>query len=951
MLAAGDLDSHFGTGGVRVYLDATPAVGMALQPGGKILILRDGGTTIERFNADGSRDRSFGSNGQVSTQIHAIGIATTADGKIVLGGDDGYGGAAARHWVAARLNADGSPDAGFNGTDSFSGDAMDYRVVGRGRFDHAGAPDWFALEPDGQVLLAGLIDAVDPTPPSPDDSPYTGETEDLDVVRLNADGTLDRSFGQQGDANTTDSSWSPGVPLGPMLVRPNGEVVVTGLNKPGIEGASGHQSVFAADGRWLSSRYVSSGPYVNSVAAAVRSDGKVVMATEQFLGYRETSLDVEGVAVPFGFNDPIVGSFPGGSGSAGVFGSIGTAVAVGDKVVFATGGGTRLGVARVNPDGSPDVTFGFGGTTAVRVDPYHDGWLSKQSMNAMAVAADGSIVAAGSFRGHLLLMRFAGGAHAAGTGAPRATFVPTYTGDDQQSYTDPVRLSVQYFGDNPIDPSTLDDRDIVVTGPNGYSATGKAGEMYPTPNRTPVGLEYEIPNPGSSKAAVGTYTVRVVAGEVRDTAGRAVPGGVIGTFTFPTVVTENPPPAGQSFSANVVAPYGVRYDRHFMSFQVRYDATAGVELASLGDSNFQVERDDGSVVAARLFSVENSDDGRTCVATYRVGAPGGGLWGDADQTDGAYASLATGEYAIRLNESPRDRAGHTLDDYAANFLPEVAGNFAVGNGRQPAARLEGIDAPGADGRVTFRVRFTPGSGEMDLSSLQSQAVSVDGMSLVPFQDPKAARLEKTERQADGSVVATYSAPDLGTAGGRFAIRVAGPSTDYSTKEPLGARDSAGTGVAGGLIGTFDTTYARRRPAVTLRSTQAEASPRRYVTFRIAYSSFNGIDPATLGDGDVVVTGPAGFAAVGRFAGVDSTGVASYFVRVPAGSGGTYRASMSPRAVRDVFGRAVAGGELGEVLVTVATGRAVAVAHRIGMAQASARSWLASRDDLLEWRRT
>jgi len=451
MLAAGDLDSAFGTGGVRVYLDATPAEGMALQPGGKILILRDEGRTVERFNADGSRDSSFGSNGQVSTQFHAIGIATTADGRIVLGGDDGSPWAAARHWVAARLSADGSTDAGFNGTDSLGGGAMDYRVVGRGRFEHAGEPSWFALEPDGKVLLGGLIDAVDPKPPSPNDNPFSGLTQDLDVVRLNGDGTLDGSFGQQGDANTTDSSWSLGVPLGPMLVRPNGEIVVTGTDKPGIEETSGHESVFAADGRWLSSRFVVSGPYVVAVAAAVRSDGKVVTATEQFLGYRDTSLDVEGTAVPFAFNDSIVRSFPGGSGSAGALGSIGAAVAIGDKVIFATGGGTRLGVARVNADGSPDATFGFGGTTAVTVDPYRDGWVSKQSINALAVAADGSIVAAGSFRGHLLLMRFEGGSHAPATDAPQAAFLPTYTGDDRQSYTDPVRLSVLYFGDNPID--------------------------------------------------------------------------------------------------------------------------------------------------------------------------------------------------------------------------------------------------------------------------------------------------------------------------------------------------------------------------------------------------------------------------------------------------------------------------------------------------------------------
>jgi hypothetical protein len=129
---------------------------------------------------------------------------------------------------------------------------------------------------------------------------------------------------------------------------------------------------------------------------------------------------------------------------------------------------------------------------------------------------------------------------------------------------------------------------------------------------------------------------------------------------------------------------------------------------------------------------------------------------------------------------------------------------------------------------------------------------------------------------------------------------------------------------------------------------------------VAYSSFNGVDPATLGDGDVVVTGPGGFTALGRFAGVEASAeagraVASYFVRVPAGADGEYQVMMSSRAVRDVFGRSAVGGELGEVSLTVAAGQRAAVPvlapQAFGTAHASARRWLSPEDDVLGLPRT
>jgi uncharacterized delta-60 repeat protein len=90
----GTLDTSFGSGGKKL----TPvgfssgANSVALQGNGKIVV---GGNSdlrffLARFNGDGSRDRSFGNNGVVSTSINSIdgmtSVAIQSDGKIIGAG-------------------------------------------------------------------------------------------------------------------------------------------------------------------------------------------------------------------------------------------------------------------------------------------------------------------------------------------------------------------------------------------------------------------------------------------------------------------------------------------------------------------------------------------------------------------------------------------------------------------------------------------------------------------------------------------------------------------------------------------------------------------------------------------------------------------------------------------------------------------------------------------------
>ena len=104
LLNAGDLDTTFGTGGKVLLSDGTPTAyhqvqASAVQGDGKIVLAGSAGADylhlntffVERLNANGTPDGSFGTGGVVTASFGS-GIATgksvviQSDGKIVVGG-------------------------------------------------------------------------------------------------------------------------------------------------------------------------------------------------------------------------------------------------------------------------------------------------------------------------------------------------------------------------------------------------------------------------------------------------------------------------------------------------------------------------------------------------------------------------------------------------------------------------------------------------------------------------------------------------------------------------------------------------------------------------------------------------------------------------------------------------------------------------------------------------
>jgi uncharacterized delta-60 repeat protein len=215
----GTLDMSFGNssgafiGSFSQYASDTGSYGgpVIVLPSGKILA---GGTTLSsdsrqqvllaRFNANGTLDASFGTTGSGYTDVQArapvagsddsqgSSMAVAPDNSIYVAGgaDDGTG----RNRFAmsvTRFGAGGAVDSTFG-----SGGTVRVQAAQGADVNRTSSVSAVLVQPDGKVLLVGSAE---------DDLSHSV----LAVVRLNADGSLDSSFGSNGIVRDQFASMGP----------------------------------------------------------------------------------------------------------------------------------------------------------------------------------------------------------------------------------------------------------------------------------------------------------------------------------------------------------------------------------------------------------------------------------------------------------------------------------------------------------------------------------------------------------------------------------------------------------------------------------------------------------------------------------------------------------------------------------------------------------------------
>lgn len=381
----GTLDPTFGTAGKTTTsfgLNDAKAHAIAIQADGKIVVAGEtytNSTVVEdfalaRYNADGTPDMTFGTNGLVVTDMQqnsdvANAVLVQTDGKILVAGyahnGSNYDFAIARYLNNGALD----PTFGANGNVLKNFGSTDFGLA-------------MALTPSGKILVAGRA--------------YNGVNSDFALVQLNNDGTYDNSFGTAGAVK--NNLFNEQESANAIAIQPDGKIVAVG------DRYANNVSIFAAarfnpDGS-LDNTFGNEGKVSTVIgsesdvayAVVIQPDGKIVAA-----GQSNLSPGSRFALVRYLANGNLDNSFSGDgmlltsiSGAADY--AFSAAIQADGKILA---GGSVSGsnsisdfaVARYLPDGNLDAAFGVNGIGLVdftqRADVAH-AMLLKQDKIIMA---------------------------------------------------------------------------------------------------------------------------------------------------------------------------------------------------------------------------------------------------------------------------------------------------------------------------------------------------------------------------------------------------------------------------------------------------------------------------------------------------------------------------------------------------------------------------------------
>jgi uncharacterized delta-60 repeat protein len=367
---AGMLDASFGAGeddGTPAGVVATSlgngddmAEDLAVGADGSVVVVgnRNNGQSndivLVRYTNDGAFDAAFGvgeddgtPNGVVNISLgegndFGTAVAAQADGKLLVAGYHEEG--ASTNMVVLRVNADGTLDQSFGTAD----DGTENGIVNISLGDGNDIARDIAVQADGKIVIAG-------------DSVTSDGSANIIVARLNADGSVDDSFGQSEDGT------------------PNG-FVATSLGN-GDDRANA--LVLQADGKIV----------VAGNRIAEDGSSNIIVARYDASGVPDAGFGASGDdGTPEGFVNISLGEGDDMARDVALQAD-GKIALAGDSVT--ADGSSNFILARLNADGTPDESFG------VAEDGTPNGFVStslgegNDIASGLAVQADGRLVVAG----------------------------------------------------------------------------------------------------------------------------------------------------------------------------------------------------------------------------------------------------------------------------------------------------------------------------------------------------------------------------------------------------------------------------------------------------------------------------------------------------------------------------------------------------------------------------
>ena len=304
-------DTSFGNDGkvitsLQESNDYDAITSVFLQPDGKIIAcaeteISNNTAVLMRFNADGSPDSGFGTNGKLFTGNYIEhpneNFRLLPDGKMILYGSKLAADFSALDFELRKFNADGSPDTSFGNAGSVLTSIPGEAVLGMA----------IEVSPDGEIFAAGAV--------------YQNGMDlkrSYVLLKYSANGIQDTSFGTNGmvkDSVFTDPQISE-IPL-VVKIQPDGKIVVGGNGQNynvGPETETPYLLRFNPDG---------------SVDTTFGDNGKIVGALVGFNGINAVSFTPGGKIIASGY------SYVSGIG--------------------------KVRILKYNADGTPDTGFGNNG--------------------------------------------------------------------------------------------------------------------------------------------------------------------------------------------------------------------------------------------------------------------------------------------------------------------------------------------------------------------------------------------------------------------------------------------------------------------------------------------------------------------------------------------------------------------------------------------------------------
>jgi uncharacterized delta-60 repeat protein len=332
----GTLDKQFGNNGIALAdvdgRDGNASSAVEL-PDGKYMLVGNSlkknfskyNLILMRFNKNGSVDSAFGNNGSMAYSIgddysndYPASLMLQPDGKLVAAGYTTYLGQYV--FFAARFLPDGRRDPSFG-----------YRGIKLIPFETSNLFGNNAiLQPDGKIIIIGSLQT-------------TNYEFDFAIVRLNSDGSLDKTFGRDGKV-ITDFGGNNDFAYGIALQRGK-KIIVAG--------------------------YYNAGNKANAAIIRYNENGSVDKS--------------------FGKNGKTAAALPNAS-----INCFSVAVQPDNKIVagctawYLSGTKSDYALFRFNADGAPDINFGNKGQVITSVTDGFDG------INTVRTNAKGKILVAGS---------------------------------------------------------------------------------------------------------------------------------------------------------------------------------------------------------------------------------------------------------------------------------------------------------------------------------------------------------------------------------------------------------------------------------------------------------------------------------------------------------------------------------------------------------------------------